>query len=88
MIKERITRQEIDSYKREILEQTVVITIQDAATILSCSTSTVRSLVREGRIIQHNRHGNSRRCSGTRILASELREYVRSIRIEKNSYYE
>ena len=88
MVKERITRQEIDSFKREILEQTVVVTIQDAARILACSTSTVRSLVREGHISQHNRHGHGRPCSGTRILAAELREYVRSIKVEKDHWNE
>ena len=81
MIKERITRQDIEVYKREVLEQTVVVTIQDAAKILSCSTSTVRSLVREGYIGQYTRHEHGRPCAGTRILASELREYVRSIRV-------
>jgi len=88
MIKERISRQEIDSYKREILEQTVVVTMQDAAKILSCSTSTVRALVREGLISEHNRHGHGRPCAGTRILASELREYVKSIRVDKNKWRE
>lgn len=88
MTKERITRQEIDSYKREILEQTVVVTLQDAARILACSTSTVRSLVREGHISQHNRHGHGRPCAGTRILAAELREYVRSIRVDREKWGE
>ena len=88
MIKERITRQDIDAYKREILEQTVVVTMQAAAQMLACSTSTVRSLVREGRIGQYTRHDHGRPCAGTRILASELREYVRSIRVTGDRWNE
>lgn len=88
MIRERITRQDIDIYKREILEQTVVITIRDAAEMLSCSTSTVRGLIRDGVISQHNRHGHGRPCNGTRILAAELRDYVRSIKIDREKWGE
>ena len=88
MIKERITRQEIETYKREILEQTVVVTIQDAAKMLSCSPGTVRGLIRDGFITQHNRHGAGRSCNGTRILAAELRDYVRSIKIDREKWGE
>ena len=84
MIKERITRKDIDSFKREVLECSVLVTIDDAARILSCSTRTVRNLVSEGALIAHNRHGCSRPNRGTRILAAELKEYVKSIRVDMN----
>ncbi|TLM66021.1 MAG: helix-turn-helix domain-containing protein [Deltaproteobacteria bacterium] len=78
----RITRQEIDAYKREILEETVLVTIRDAAAVLQVSESTVRRRIDEGRIPVYGENG--RESHGLRILASELRAYVRSIRLTVN----
>lgn len=76
---ERITRSDVTSYKREILEQTVLVAPSEAAMILSCSERTVHRLVREGEVHGYGRNIGGR---GLRLLASELREYVRSIRVD------
>lgn len=85
MTKERITKQDVMQYKQEILEQTVLVAAPEAAMMLSCSERTVHRLVRDGEIHAYNRN----RCAkGLRLLASELREYVRSIKIEKDFWRE
>lgn len=82
---ERITQLDILSYKREILEKTVLVAPREAAAMLSCSERTVHNLVREGEI-----HAYSKRkgAKGLRFLASELREYVDSIKIDKDRWRE
>lgn len=82
---ERITRSDVVAYKREILEQTVLVAPREAAQMLSCSERTVYRLVREGEIHAYCRTRGSR---GLRILASELREYVASIKIDKERWRE
>ena len=82
---ERITRSDVIAYKREILEQTVLVAPREAAQMLSCSERTVYRLVREGEIHAYCRTRGSR---GLRILASELREYVASIKIDKERWRE
>lgn len=80
---ERITRGEIEMYKREVLEQSVLVTPKDAASVLACSTRTVYSLVQEGKISAHN---GSRRSKGLRILAASLKEYVQSIKLHQGDF--
>lgn len=82
---ERITRSDVVAYKREILEQTVLVAPREAAQMLSCSERTVYRLVCEGEIHAYCRTRGSR---GLRILASELREYVASIKIDKERWRE
>ncbi len=82
---ERITRSDVVAYKREILEQAVLVAPREAAQMLSCSERTVYRLVREGEIHAYCRTRGSR---GLRILASELREYVASIKIDKERWRE
>ena len=53
--------------------------------ILSCSEKTVHRLVREGEVHAYGRNKGSR---GLRILASELRDYVDSIKIDKDKWRE
>jgi excisionase family DNA binding protein len=77
MVNVRITRQEIDSYKREVLEQSVLVRLDEAAAILAVSSSTVIRRVEEGILNPYNDTGERGRM---RFLASELREYVRSMR--------
>ena len=76
---ERITRSDVVAYKREILEQTVLVAPREAAQMLSCSERTVYRLVREGEVHGYGRNVGGR---GLRLLASELREYVRSIKVD------
>jgi len=83
MMVERITRNEIDSYKREIMEQSVLLTPKDAAAMLSCSPRTVLSLVHDGKIRGYSRNGHSRTL---RVLASELKDYVRSIQVDQEHW--
>lgn len=82
---ERITRSDVTTYKREILEQTVLVAPSEAAMILSCSERTVHRLVREGEVHGYGRNIGGR---GLRLLASELREYVRSIKIDREVWQE
>lgn len=77
MIKERITRVEIDAYKREILDQCVLVPLEEAATILAVSPRTLRRRVEEGLIPTYS---DTPDRENTRFLASELREYVRRMR--------
>lgn len=84
-MRERISRQEVMAYKREILEQSVLVAPAEAAMILACSERTVHRLVREGEMHGYGRSPGSR---GLRLLASELREYVSSIKIDKDAWRE
>ena len=82
---ERITRSDVVAYKREILEQTVLVAPREAAQMLSCSERTVYRLVCEGEVHGYGRNVGSK---GLRLLASELREYVRSIKIDRDVWRE
>lgn len=78
MTKVKITRIEIDAYKREILEQSVLVCLPEAARILGVSEATVRRRAEERVITPHvDPIGGS---SGMRFLASELRDYVKTLR--------
>lgn len=77
MVKESITRMEIDAYKREVLEQSVLVSLDDAAAILSVSTSTLRRRVREGLLPTYSDTADR---ENTRFLASELQNYVKRMR--------
>ena len=81
MIKTRITRQEIDAYKREILESSVLIHLDEAAEILAVSRTTVLRRVDEGRLVAYSDNSTSK---GLRFLASELQSYVREMRKTQN----
>lgn len=77
MVRETITRAEIDAYKREVLERTVLVGIEDAASMLAVSTRTIRRRVEEGMLSVYSDTADR---SNIRFLASELREYVRRMR--------
>lgn len=77
MVNVNITRTEIDAYKREILEQTVLISLDAAAAMLSVSTSTLRRRVREGLLPTYSDTADR---ENTRFLASELQNYVKRMR--------
>lgn len=76
-VQERITRRDIESYKREVLEQSVLVTLDDAAAILAVSPRTVRRRVEEGLL---STYSDTSDRENTRFLASELRDYVRRMR--------
>ncbi len=84
-MRERITKQDVMTFKREILEQTVLVAPGEAAMILACSERTVHRLVREGEV---HAYGRSKGSRGLRLLASELRDYVHSIKIDKDDWRE
>lgn len=79
MIRERITRQDIEVYKREFLEQSVMVRLDEAAAILAVSKTTIVRRVEEGLLTPYNDNGNRK---GLRFLASELRKYVNSMKQE------
>lgn len=82
--RERITRQDVLDYKREILDQTVLVAAPEAASMLACSETKIQRLVREGRIHAYGSPG----VKGLRFLASELRDYVRSLKIDREKWRE
>lgn len=84
-MKERITRHEIDRYKREQLDQTVLVRLEEAAAILAISPRTLQRRVDEGRIQAYN---DNRTRKGIRFLASELRTYVRKMKIDTSAELE
>jgi excisionase family DNA binding protein len=75
----RLTRHEIAAYKREILESSVLVRLDEAAEILAIDSRTLSRRIEEGRIAQYN---DNRTRKGVRILASELQRYVREMRQE------
>lgn len=77
------TTKQITHFKQELIEQTVLITQQDAAKILDCSVPHVTALIRNGCLHAYCRNKGSR---GVRLLASELMEYVRSLKIDKENW--
>ena len=79
MVNVRITRDEIDNYKREILESSVLVRLDEAAAILAVHKSTVVRRVEEGRLTPYNDNGNQK---GVRFLAAELQRYVREMRLK------
>ena len=81
---ERITRQDLLDYKREILDQTVLVAAPEAASMLACSERTIQRLAREGRIHAYGSPG----VKGLRFLASELRDYVRGLKIDREVWRE
>lgn len=83
--KERITRLEVEMYKREILESSVLVSPREACKILSCSESKLYGLVKTGRL---HGYAQNRGTKGLRILAAELREYVQSIKIDSDIWRE
>lgn len=82
---ERITRADVAQYKRELLDQTVLVAPAEASQILACSERTVHRLVRDGEI---HAYRSSTRLRGLRLLASELRDYVHSLKIDKERWRE
>lgn len=82
---ERIARLEIDGYKREILERSVLLTPQDVCRVLSCSERKVYDLVRSGCLTGYSAN---KRTKGLRILAIELRDYVESLKISADEWRE
>ena len=85
MPREKITRLEVEAYKREVLEQSVLVSPQEVSRILSCSDKTVYRLVRSGKLTGY---GDNRGSKGLRILAAELCEYVKSIKIDADEWRE
>jgi len=82
---EKITHRDVAEYKREVLENSVLVAPPVVADILSCSERTVHRLVQDGDLHAYNRNVSGR---GLRILARELQEYVQSIKIDKDFWRE
>lgn len=85
MTKQRITRLEVEMYKREVLEQSLLVSPKEGAKILSVSERTIYNMVRSGTL-----HGYSknRDAKGLRLLAAELVEYVKSIKVDPDEWRE
>lgn len=77
MVEIRLTRSDIDQYKREILETSVLIRLDEAATILAVHPRTVQRRVDEGKLVPYNDNNSQK---GIRFLASELKRYVAEMR--------
>lgn len=86
MQRERITRGDIEAFKREVLEQSVLVTAREARVVLGgCSPRKLYQIMDAGHIAGYNQ---SPRSKGLCFLASELREYVRSIKIDPDKWRE
>lgn len=83
--RERITRLEVEVYKREVLEHSVLVSPQEVSRILSCSDRKVYELVKSGKLTGY---GENRGTKGLRILAAELREYVQGLKIDADAWRE
>lgn len=76
---------DVEGYKREVLEESVLVAPAEAARILSCSKRKVYDLVKCGDLHGYSRNPGGR---GLRLLAAELADYVRSIKIDKDRWRE
>lgn len=74
-----ITKYDVEQYKREFLDRTVLVSSRVASQILSRSERTVHRLVGDGKLTAY---AETPTASGRRFLASELREYVESLKVE------
>jgi len=81
----RITRLEVELYKREILEQSVLVSPREACMMLSCSETKIYRLVQSGRL---RGYSENHRAKGLRLLAAELRDYVQSIKRDPDEWRE
>lgn len=79
MVETRIPLREVESYHREILEQSVIVTTKTAAAMLAVTPRTVCNYVRQGKLQGHSISPGSK---GLRILASSLRDFVRNNRLD------
>ena len=77
----KINQTDVNNYKKETLQGSVLVSVDVAANILAVHPSTVYRYIQEGRISSYN--GSTSRSKGVRILANELKEYVRSIRVDR-----
>jgi len=76
-MEDRSTKVNARSFRQEILAEIELVTPAEAAQILNCSERDVMNLICEGKL-----HGycRKRKTRGIRLLASELKEYVQSIK--------
>lgn len=84
-IREKLSHSDVEAYKREVLEQSVLVAPAEVAKILSCGERKVYELVKSGELHGYQRNRGGR---GLRVLASELRDYVQSIKIEPADWWE
>lgn len=85
----RISVADIDAYKREVLEQSVLLSPREVAKVIGKSPSTVYDLAAAGVLTPHGRIGDDGRIlKGVRFLASDVREYVRSLRLSPDTMRE
>lgn len=81
-----ITNNDVERYKREILESSTLVRPEEATQILACSPRTLHGLVQSGQLSGY-RHGQGR-TSGMRYLAAELQSYVRSRKVNPDDWPE
>lgn len=79
MVEIRITPRDIETYKREVLEASVAVTTKAAAEILAVTPRTVCNYVRQGKLPGYAVSAGSK---GLRILAADLRDFVRSSKLD------
>ena len=79
-----ITRADIEAYKREILEQSVLVRLRDAAVVAATTPRKLMNDIRDGKLTAYNDRGAG--VKGVRVLASELQRYVREMRIDPDEW--
>lgn len=81
-----ITRNDVETYKREILDRVVMVRLPEVATALGCSRRSAYNLVRAGKLRGYSTSGEI--SKGIRVLASDLLEYVTAMRIDSSRWLE
>lgn len=82
-IREKISRSDVEMYKQRVLEESVLVSPQEAARILDCGDRKVYDLVRSGRLSGYTENPKRK---GLRLLASELRDYVKSMKVDRDEW--
>jgi len=78
----KITQTDVSRSKERFFKECTLVPVEVAAEVLAVHPSTIYRYIQEGRISSYN--GSRRRSKGVRILANELKEYVRSIKIDRS----
>ncbi len=78
----KITPTDVAQHKERFFKECTLVPVDVAADVLAVHPSTIYRYIQEGRI--HSYNGSTSRSKGVRILANELKEYVKSIKIDRD----
>lgn len=78
-----VTKYDVEQYKRDFLDSTVLVSSRVATQVLSRSARSLNQLVEDGKITAY---AEGKASCGRRYLASELRSYVESLRVDVEEF--